>query len=92
MLLSEEKVSHLAHRILDGLSEELDLAWRVEEGEVLREIKRVITLELKLEEEIDFLVRQRLASYSRPIAEGSPEWEVLYRKFFNEEMRKKKKS
>jgi hypothetical protein len=92
MLLSEEKVSHLAHRILDGLSEELDLAWRVEEGEVLREIKRVIALELKLEEEIDLLVRQRLASYSRPIAEGSPEWEVLYRKFFNEEMRKRRKN
>ena len=91
MLLSEEKISHLAHRILDGLSEELDLAWRVEEGEVLREIKKVILAELRLEEEIDRLVRQRLASYSRPIAEGSPEWEVLYRKSFNEEIRKRKK-
>ncbi len=91
MLLSEEKISHLAHRILDGLSEDLDLKWRVEEGKVLREIKRVILAELSLEEEIDRLVRQRLASYSRPIAEGSPEWEVLYRKFFNEELRKRKK-
>jgi hypothetical protein len=92
MLLGEEKISHLAHRILDGLSEELDLSWRVEEGEVLREIKKVILAELGLEEEIDRLVRQRLASYSRSIAEGSSEWEVLYRKSFNEEMRKRKKS
>ena len=92
MLLSEEKISHMAHRILDGLSEEPDLSWRVEEGEVLREIKRVIVLELKLEEEMDRLVRQRLSSYSRPIAEGSPEWEILYRKIFNEEMKKRKKS
>jgi len=92
MLLSEEKIGHLAHRILDGLSEELDLSWRVEEGEVLREIKKVILAELGLEEEIDRFVRQRLASYSRPIAEGSSEWEVLYRKSFNEEMRKRKKS
>jgi hypothetical protein len=91
MLLSEEKVSHLAHRILDGLSEEPELVWRVEEGEVLREIKKLILVELRLEEEIDRLVRQHLASYSRPIAEGSPEWEILYRKSFNEEMRKRKK-
>jgi hypothetical protein len=92
MLLGEEKISHLAHRILDGLSEELDLSWLVEEGEVLREIKKVISAELGLEEEIDRFVRQRLASYSRSIAEGSSEWEVLYRKSFNEEMRKRKKS
>jgi hypothetical protein len=90
MLLGEERISHLAHRILDGLSEELDLKWRVEEREVLREIKKRILAELSLEEEIDRFARQRLASYSRPIAEGSPEWEVLYRKFFNEELRKRK--
>jgi len=91
MLLGEEKISHLAHRVLDGLSEEPDLKWRVEEEKVLREIKKVIVAELRLEEEIDRLVRQRLTSYSRPIAEGSPEWEVLYRKFFNEELRKRRK-
>ncbi len=92
MLLSEEKISHLSHRILDGLSEEPDLRWRVDEAEVLREIKKVIASELKFEEEIDRFVRQRLASYSRPLAEGSPEWEVLYRKIFAEEMRKRKKN
>lgn len=91
MLLSEEKISHLAHRVLDGLSEEPDLKWLVEEEKVLREIKKVIVAELRLEEAMDRLVRQRLASYSRPIAEGSPEWEILYRRFFNEELRKRKK-
>ena len=91
MSLSEEKISHLAHRILDELSEDPDLKWRVEEEKILRDIKRTIVAELKLEEEMDRLIRQRLASYSRPIPEGSPEWEVLYRKIFNEEMRKRKK-
>ena len=91
MPLSEEKISHLAHRILDGLSEDPDLKWRVEEEKILRDIKRTIAAELKHEEEMDRLIRQRLASYSRPIPEGSPEWEVLYRKIFNEETRKRKK-
>ena len=92
MLLSEEKISHLAHRILNGLSEDLELEWRVDETRVLREIKEAILSALRLEAEIDRIVRQRLASYSRPIAEGSPEWEVLYRKSFNEELRKRKKT
>jgi hypothetical protein len=91
MLLSEEKISHLAHQILNGLSEEPALEWRVDEARVLREIKKVIVSELRFEEEMDRIVRQRIASYSRPIAEGSPEWEVLYRKFISEELRKRKK-
>jgi hypothetical protein len=37
------------------------------------------------------MVRRRLASYSKPSAEGSAEWETLYRKAFEEEMRKRKK-
>jgi len=43
------------------------------------------------EEEIDRIVRARLASYSRPILEGSAEWETLYRKACEEESRKRKK-
>jgi hypothetical protein len=47
--------------------------------------------ELAQEEDIDRTVRAKLASYSRPIAEGSQEWEVLYRKTIEEELRKRKK-
>jgi hypothetical protein len=32
-----------------------------------------------------------LASYSRRLIEGSPEWDVLYRKLFEEELRKRNK-
>ena len=58
---------------------------------MLREIKRLLVGELKVEEEVDMMVRRRLATYSRPLAEGSAEWETLYRKAFEEEMRKRKK-
>ncbi len=55
---------------------------------MLREIKRVLAVELAQEAEIDQKVRVKLASYSRGIVEGSPEWDVLYRKTFDEETRK----
>ncbi len=89
MLLSEEKTSHLAHVILGAIKKSLVAKLAGDEAAVLREIKRVLADELAQEEAVDRAVRARLASYSRPVVEGSQEWDVLYRKTFEEEIRKK---
>ena len=57
----------------------------VEDGKIRREIKRSIVSFLKVSEDIDSEVRKKLQSFSRKIVEGSPEWEVLYKKFYKEE-------
>ncbi|MGQ9569715.1 MAG: DUF507 family protein [Thermodesulfovibrionales bacterium] len=85
MMLSEDKVSHLSHVLFKGLTGKKLIEPIEEEGKVRAEIKRVIIGELKTGEEIDAIVRKKLLSFSRKIAEGSPEWEVLYKKFFKEE-------
>ena len=90
-MLSEDKSSHLSHLILGALKKSVLCRMKEEDGRVLREIKRVLASEMALEEGIDRKVRARLASYSRPIAEGSAEWDVLYRKTFEEEQRKQSK-
>jgi len=87
--LSDEKITHLSHVILKGLLEKDTVTPLVEEGEIRRGIKRVITMELKISADIDNFVRNKLLSYSKKIPEGSPEWEVLYQKFFHEEAAKK---
>jgi hypothetical protein len=51
----------------------------------------VLGAELVQDQEIDRKVKAKLASYSRGIIEGSNEWDVLYRKTFEEEMRKQTK-
>jgi hypothetical protein len=91
LVLSDDKISHLSHVILGALKKSSSARLRGEETQVLREIKRVLAAELREEENIDKTVRGRLASYSRPIAEGSQEWDVLYRKTYEEELRKKRK-
>ena len=91
MVLSDEKITHLSHLILNHLKAPQHARLTVEEPVVLREIKRLLVGELKIEEEVDVVVRRRLGSYSKPLAEGSAEWETLYRKAFEEEMRKRKK-
>jgi hypothetical protein len=87
-MLSDDKVSHLSHVILDAVKKSPLIRIKSEEGKVLREIKRVLATELAQEDDIDRKVKAKLASYSRGIVEGSAEWDVLYRKTFEEEMRK----
>jgi len=89
MMLSEDKISHLSHVLLRGLIQQKLVELVEDEGAIRREIKRSVVMELKIGEEIDQIVRKKLQSFSKKLIEGSPEWEVLYRKFFREEEIKK---
>jgi hypothetical protein len=90
MMLSEDKISHLSHILLNRLYD-LDLIDmdEDEEASIRREIKRTIVGELKVGEEIDEIVRKKLVSLSKKLIEGSSEWEVLYKKYYREEEIKK---
>ncbi|MDO8644255.1 MAG: DUF507 family protein [bacterium] len=85
---SEERLSHLAHLIQDGLLKE-PLVGCPEKEKVLKEIKRGLEETLKVDDEIDEMARQKISSQKRGIFEGSPEWEILYRKYFEEELNKR---
>ena len=89
MMLSDEKVSHLSHVLLRGLMDRNLIELKAEEGKVRREIKRSTVSFLKVSEDIDSSVKKKLQSFSRKIVEGSPEWEVLYKKFYKEEAARK---
>ena len=90
-MLSEDKISHLSHVILTAVKTSAGVRLKNDEERVLKDIKRVLASELAQEEEIDRKVKAKLASYSRGIVEGSAEWDVLYRKTFEEETRKRVK-
>lgn len=91
-MLSEDKTSHLSHVILNAVKRHAAVKLAGDEGKALRAIKQVLAAELAQEVEIDRKVKAKLASYSRGIIEGSAEWEVLYRKTFEEESRKHTKA
>ncbi|WP_447977136.1 DUF507 family protein [Candidatus Nitrospira bockiana] len=91
MLLSEDKLSHLSHVILGCLKRSPHARLIGDETQALREVKRILAAEVAEEEALDRVVRARLASYSRPVVEGSAEWDVLYRKTWEEELQRRKK-
>ncbi len=89
MILSDEKISHLSHVLFKGLRDKDLMEIGEEEGKIRRQIKRSVVSFLKISEEIDAVVRKKLQSFSRKIVEGSPEWEILYKKFYKEEAAKR---
>ncbi len=91
MRLSEDRIYHLSHLITDALVQNRNVDVVQAEERLLREIKRTITEELKFEDEADAAARRTIQSLSRRVPEGSPEWDVLYHKYLNEEIRRRKK-
>lgn len=85
MMLTDEKVTNLTHVLLKGLLEKGVIRLKAEEAAVRRAMKRAIREEMKIAEDIDLAVRKKLQSMSRRPTEGSPEWDLLYKKFFREE-------
>lgn len=88
--LSESRISHLAHLVMDGLRKD-KLADFPNEGRSLTETKQVLQDFFQREDRIDEIVRHKIASLSRPVPQGSREWDILYRKYFEEESRKQRK-
>jgi uncharacterized protein len=88
MRMSRERIFSLADRIVKELGSTTGVSVKVPD-DLRSEVIRALTEESKLAESIDGEVRKILASYSRPMPEGSREWEVLYEKTREEVFRKR---
>lgn len=88
MRLSRDKVNKLAHVVSDALAD-LPLVDFLEDRNTIRlETKKVLEDLLAQEARIDQSARQKIESQKRTILEGSQEWDILYRKYYNEEVKK----
>ena len=85
MKLSRERVLHLSRLIMGYLDQDEGVEYFEEPKEIRQQIVKMIEGEMKTDEMIDALVRRKLESQKR-VVEGSDEWEVLYRKYYEEEV------
>ena len=84
--LSRDKVTRISHQVAEALRLDPDLILKTDLNEIRLEIVKVINNRLKIDEALDSKVRDRIASFKRKIPEGGQEWQVLYRKYYEEEM------
>jgi hypothetical protein len=87
MRLTREKVNLLSHQITEKLASVEEIEFIEDRNTIRLAIVEILTKWLKKEEEIDKAARHKIESQKRAIPEGSGEWEILYRKYYEEEMR-----
>jgi len=82
---------HLSHQILYYMNHDEDIEFYADPQEIRTQIFQMISDEMRADEAIDVLVRRKIETQKRTIAEGSDEWDVLYRKYYEEESAKHRK-
>jgi hypothetical protein len=89
MRLSREKTVRLSHRMIDVLVANADVDFVEDRDTIRQEIVTILTSLLKLEEQVDTEVRAKIDSQKKKeILEGSEEWDILYRKYYAEGMKR----
>ena len=86
-----EQLKSSTERARDYLDDAYDKPRDANEGRALMETKQVLHQFFQREDRFDEIVRQKIQSLSRHVPPGSREWDVLYRKYLEEEMRKERK-
>jgi len=86
--LSREKINYLSKRILEALTKNDHVEFLDDPNEIRLSIVRSIEDEMKLYETLDKRAIEKIQSQKKSIEEGSREWEILYRKYYNDELAK----
>lgn len=86
--LSREKVNFLSRQILNLLYNREQVEFMDDPNEIRLTIVRAIEEEMRLYDSLDKKAIEKIQSQKKSIEEGSREWEILYRKYYNEELAK----
>ena len=81
-------MNKLAHVVTDALAETPEADFVEDRNTIRLEVRKILEELFMQEARIDQSARQKIESQKRTILEGSQEWDILYRKYYNEEVKK----
>ncbi len=88
MRINRDKLNKLAHVVADTLADTEECEFLEDRNTIRQEARKALEHLLEGEMKIDQAARLKIASQRRIIPEGSQEWDILYRKYYNEEVKK----
>ena len=88
MRLSREKIVRLSHQVTEVLVSSDEVEFIDDRDTIRQQIVQILTAMLRDEEKIELEVRKRITSQKKEILEGSEEWDVLHRKYYQDELRR----
>jgi hypothetical protein len=88
MRINTDKLNKLAHTVADTLADIDQVGFLEDRNTIRQEARKALTTLLDEEARIDQAARLKIANQRKIILEGSQEWEILYRKYYNDEVKK----
>ena len=88
MRITPDKLNKLAHTVADTLAETKECDFLEDRNTIRQEARKILTQLLLEETRIDAAAKQKIVSQRKVIVEGSQEWDILYRKYYNDEVKK----
>lgn len=88
MRISRDKLNKLAHTVADSLAEIDECDFLDDRNTIRQEARKALEKLLMEETKLDAAARLKIASQRKIIVEGSQEWDILYRKYYNDEVKK----
>ncbi len=88
MRVSRDKMNKVAHVVTDALADLNEVEFVEDRNTIRLEVRKILEELLTQEARIDQAARTKIDSQKRTILEGSQEWDILYRKYYNEEVKK----
>jgi uncharacterized protein len=86
--ISRDKLNKLAHTVADTLAEIAEVDFLEDRNTIRQEARKALEKLLTEETKIDAAARLKISSQRKIITEGSQEWDILYRKYYNDEVKK----
>lgn len=84
-----ERMNQIAQRIKDLIMEDSTVEIYDEPTVIRNRVREILMEAVKEEEEIDREVRERIRSYSKRIVEGAPEWNHLYKRIYEDALKRR---
>lgn len=88
MRVSRDKLNKMAHMVADGLAETPECDFLEDRNTIRQEARNALEKLLTDEMKVDQAARNKIATQRKIILEGSQEWDILYRKYYNEEVKR----
>jgi hypothetical protein len=91
MRLSHERCVHLSHQVINLLEDDDQVEFLRDPNDIRLKVLQILEGEMARQDELEEGIRRKIATQRRDIPEGSAEWEVLFRKYYDDEMKKVKR-
>jgi len=88
MRLSHERCVHLSHQVINFFEDDDRVEFLSELNEIRQKILQILEAEMARQDELEETIRKKITTQRRDIPEGSAEYEVLFRKYYEDELKK----